>query len=136
MSGPRPHDSRLVRIFCLVAGFTALALGLAGIVLPLLPTTPFVLLAAACFAKSSVGIHDYLLSHRLVGPVIREWRTHRAMPASAKRAAYILMLLSFGFSILIMESLWHRLFLAGLGLVLTFFLWRIPVRPPPAGRDR
>lgn len=130
MSGARPHDSRLVRLFCLVAGFTALALGLAGIVLPVLPTTPFVLLAAACFAKSSVRVHDYLLSHRVAGPIILEWRTHRAMPARAKRAAYILMLLSFGSSILIMESPWHRLMLAGLGLVLTFFLWRIPVREP------
>jgi uncharacterized membrane protein YbaN (DUF454 family) len=71
MSGPRPHDSRLVRIFCLVAGFTALALGLAGILLPVLPTTSFVLLAAACFAKSSVRVHDYLLSHRVAGPIIR-----------------------------------------------------------------
>lgn len=136
MSGARPHDSRLVRLFCLVAGFTALALGLAGIVLPVLPTTPFVLLAAACFAKSSVRVHDYLLSHRVAGPVIREWRTHRAMPARAKRAAYILMLLSFGSSILIMESPWHRLMLAGLGLALTFFLWRIPVREPSTDTDR
>ena len=136
MSGPRPHDSRLVRLFCLVAGFTALALGLAGIVLPVLPTTPFGLLAAACFAKSSVRVHDTLLSHRVAGPVIREWQTHRAMPARAKRAAYILMLLSFGSSILIMESPWHRLMLAGLGLALTFFLWRIPVREPSTDTDR
>lgn len=133
MSGARPHDSRLIRLTCLVAGFIALALGLAGIVLPVLPTTPFVLLAAACFAKSSVRFHDTLLSHRIAGPVIREWQTHRAMPARAKRAAYVLMLLSFGTSILFVESLWHRLMLAILGLSLAIFLWRIPVREIDTG---
>ncbi len=94
------------------------------------------LLLAACFAKSSVRVHDTLLTHRLTGPLIQAWQTHRAMPARAKRAAYILMLLSFGSSILIMESPWHRLMLAGLGLVLIFFLWRIPVREPSTDSDR
>lgn len=131
MSTVRPHDSRLVRVFCLAAGFVALALGLAGIVLPVLPTTPFILLAAACFARSSVRFHAYLLRHRVAGPIIHEWQTHRAMPRRAKRWAYLLMLLSFGSSILFMASPWHRLMLATLGVVLAFFIWRIPVREPP-----
>ncbi|MFA5083597.1 MAG: YbaN family protein [Hydrogenophilaceae bacterium] len=128
MTGARPHDSRLVRLICLGAGFAALVLAVAGVVLPVLPTTPFVLLAAACFAKSSVYFHDWLLGQRIAGPLIREWRQYRAMPRRAKRAAYGLMLLSFGSSILIMESPWHRAMLAALGLTLAFFLWRIPVR--------
>lgn len=118
----------MVRLLCLGAGFAALGLGLAGVVLPLLPTTPFVLLAAACFARSSARFHDWLLNQRVAGPVIREWQTHRAMPRRAKRVAYLLMLLSFGGSILAMDSVWHRLPLAALGLGLTFFLWRVPVR--------
>lgn len=130
MREARPHDSRLVRWICLGAGFAALALGLAGIVLPVLPTTPFVLLAAACFAKSSVRFHDWLRAHRIVGPLLREWHEYRAMPRRAKRVAYALMALSFGTSILLMQSPWHRLMLAALGLVLLFFLWRIPVREP------
>lgn len=115
------------------AGFAALGLGLAGVVLPVLPTTPFVLLAAACFARGSVRFHEWLLHHRIAGPLIREWQTYRAMPRKAKRAAYLLMLLSFGTSILLMDSPWHRLMLAGLGLVLGVFLWRIPVRELPDG---
>ncbi len=73
-------------------------------------------------------VHDTQLSQRIAGPVIRERQTHRAMPAPAKRAAYVLMLLSFGPSILLMDSHWHRLMLAALGLALAFFQWRIPVR--------
>ena len=115
MSDPRPHDSRWVRLLCQGAGFAALALGLVGVVLPVLPTTPFVLLAAACFARSSPRFHDWLLNQRIAGPLIREWRRHRAMPRKAKRAGYLLMLLSFGSSILMMESPWHRWMLAGLG---------------------
>lgn len=125
-----PHASRLVRTTCLIGGFCALALGLLGIVLPLLPTTPFVLLAAACFARSSSHFHDWLLRQPLAGPAIREWQTHRAMPRRAKRAAYLLMAVSFGTSILLMESVWHRLMLATLATVLVFFLHRVPVREP------
>ncbi|HRH80037.1 MAG TPA: YbaN family protein [Thiobacillaceae bacterium] len=133
MSQARPHSSRLVRLFFMGAGFAALGLGLAGVVLPVLPTTPFVLLAAACFARGSARFHDWLLRHRIAGPLIREWQTYRAMPRQAKRAAYLLMLLSFGTSILLMDSPWHRWMLAALGLVLGVFLWRIPVRELPDG---
>lgn len=128
MTSARPHDSRWVRLFCLGAGVVALALGLIGIVVPVLPTTPFVLLAAACFARASARLHAALLGHRVLGPIIHEWQEYRAMPRRAKRFAYGLMLVSFGTSILLMESVWHRLMLAALGLGLTFFLWRVPVR--------
>lgn len=128
MTGARLHDSRWVRLFCFGAGCTALGLGVAGIVLPVLPTTPFILLAAACFARSSVRFHDAMMNHRIAGPIIHEWQTHRAMPSRAKRAGFLLMALSFGGSILIMDSYWHRLMLAALGLTLAFFLWRVPVR--------
>jgi uncharacterized membrane protein YbaN (DUF454 family) len=128
MSGARLHDSRLVRLACLIAGVVALALGLIGIVVPVLPTTPFVLLAAACFARSSVRLHDAMLAHRVAGPIIHEWQTHRAMPRRVKRVAYGLMLLSFGSSMLLMPTHWHRAMLAVVGLILLFFLWRVPVR--------
>jgi uncharacterized membrane protein YbaN (DUF454 family) len=128
MTEARPHNNRWVRLTCLVAGFTALALGLLGVVLPVLPTTPFVLLAAACFAKSSTRFHDWLLSQRIAGPLIREWQEHRAMPRRAKRAAYLLMAASFGTSMLLIPALWHRILLASVASVLLYFLWRVPVR--------
>jgi len=124
----RPHDSRIIRYACLGAGLAALALGLVGIVLPVLPTTPFVLLAAICFARSSARFHGWLLGHRIAGPLIREWHHYRAMPKRAKRVAYALVIVSFSTSILLMQSPWHRGMLAGLGLILLFFLWQVRVR--------
>jgi uncharacterized membrane protein YbaN (DUF454 family) len=119
---------RLLRLVCLTGGLAALGLGLVGVVLPLLPTTPFLLLAAACFARGSVRLHRWLLTAPLAGPLIRDWRTHRAMPRRAKILAYALLLLSFGVSLWWLEPVWLRLLLAGLGLVLAAVLWRVPVR--------
>jgi hypothetical protein len=123
----RVHDSQFVRGLYLSLGILALILGGLGVVLPLLPTTPFVLLAAACFARSSEYFHERMLAHRVVGPMIREWREHRAMSRRVKRWAYLLMILTFGFSILLMDATWHRMMLAVAGTALGFFLWRVPV---------
>lgn len=122
------HNSRVVRSLYLGAGFAALILAVAGIVLPVLPTTPFVLLAAACFARSSKYFHDKLLANRIAGPIIREWVEHRSIPGRVKRWVYLLLGLSFGSSILMMSSVWHQAMLAVLGIILVAFIWRIPVR--------
>ncbi|SOD40948.1 YbaN family protein [Nitrosovibrio sp. Nv4] len=129
----RLHDSRVVRSLYLAAGFAALILAVAGIVLPVLPTTPFVLLAAACFARSSKHFHDMLLANRLAGPIIREWVEHRSIPRRVKRWVYLLLALSFGSSILMMPSIRHQAMLAVLGIVLVAFIWRIPVRDSHTG---
>ena len=129
----RMHDSRFMRSFYLIVGFVALMLAVAGAVLPVLPTTPFLLLAAACFARSSKRFHDKLLANRIAGPIIREWTTHRSIRREVKRWVYVLMALSFGSSILVMPTLWLQVMLAVLGIVLTFFIWRIPVRDAASG---
>jgi hypothetical protein len=136
MTPARPHRSRLVRGICLATGISALFLGALGVVLPVLPTTPFVLLAAACFARSSERFHDWLLATRVAGPVIREWQLHRAMAPGVKRWAFVLLVVSFGTSILLMDSSWHRGMLAGLGVTLAWFLWRVPVRRETRARAR
>lgn len=74
----------MFRSLWLMLGLTSVALGIAGVVLPLLPTTPFVLLAAYCFARSSPRLHDWLLGHRLFGPLIVNWERHRAIAPRAK----------------------------------------------------
>ena len=129
----RMHDSRFMRSFYLIVGFVALILAVAGAVLPVLPTTPFLLLAAACFARSSKRFHDKLLANRIAGPIIREWTAHRSIRREVKRWVYVLMALSFGSSILVMPTLWLQVMLAVLGIVLTFFIWRIPVRDAASG---
>ena len=124
----RLHDSRFVRVCYITVGMTALILGALGAVLPILPTVPFVLLAAACFARGSKRFHGKLLANRIAGPIIREWCLYRSMPRRAKRWAYGVMALSFGVSILIVPAAWQQIMLVVIGIILAIFIWRVPVR--------
>jgi len=82
------------RLFYFLLGLTSLALGTAGAFLPLLPTVPFILLAAFCFARSSPSLERRLLENRQFGPHIRNWRESRAVTRSGKRAAWIAFAIS------------------------------------------
>lgn len=75
--------------------YISLSLGVAGIALPLLPTTPFVLLAAWCASRSSPAFEAWLHDHRTFGPVIRNWRERQAVPAQAKWLALAMLVLSW-----------------------------------------
>ena len=83
-----------------IAGFIALLLGLIGIPLPLLPTTPFLILAAFCFSRGSKRIHDWLVNHPKLGPPIQDWRKHGAISNKGKGMAIIAMALAFGAAVL------------------------------------
>ena len=83
---------RARRIALIITGVIALALGGLGIVLPFLPTTPFVLVAAFAFANSSEKLHQWLLDHNVFGPLIANWRSHRAITRRAKIASILAML--------------------------------------------
>jgi uncharacterized protein len=76
-----------MRPIWLIIGLLALALGALGVVLPLLPTTVFLLVAAYAFARSSPRLHAWLLGHRLFGPLILNWQRNRSIPRPAKVAA-------------------------------------------------
>lgn len=122
------HASPVVRAIYLSIGFLALLLGVIGAFLPVLPTTPFILLAAACFARGSEHFHRKLLENRIAGPIIMEWRMHRSIPRHVKRWVYLLMAISFSSSMIIVPEVWQKTMLFALGLALVFFIWRIPVR--------
>ena len=92
------HRSRVVRWLLWLAGSVSLALGLIGVVLPGLPTTPFILLAAACYAKASPRLHGWLLNHRLLGPMVRDWETHRNLTRRSKTVAQVSMVVMVGLS--------------------------------------
>lgn len=106
MTGPHPpapdsatlHRSRVVRGLFWLAGSVSLALGLVGVVLPGLPTTPFVLLAAACYAKASPRLHGWLLNHRFMGPMVRDWEQHRSLTRRTKTVAQASMVAMVGLS--------------------------------------
>ncbi|RFC66220.1 DUF454 domain-containing protein [Fulvimarina endophytica] len=83
-----------IRIFWWAIGALALALGLIGAVLPLLPTTPFLILAAFAFSKSSPRVERWLIEHPRFGPTIMNWRRERAIARKAKWLATIVMLVT------------------------------------------
>jgi len=99
-------------------GVLFLVVGAAGAVLPLLPTTPFVLLAAGCFARSSPRMHAWLLRSELFGPVLRNWEQNRCMPRRARRISLLMMILVGGSSVaFFVPGLWLKL--AGVALIAT-----------------
>ena len=87
-------------------GWAALGLGAIGVVLPLLPTTPFLIVAAYCFSRGSRRLHAWLLNHRVFGPPIENWRTHRAISTAAKLSAVAAMALILAVSALAAAPAW------------------------------
>jgi uncharacterized membrane protein YbaN (DUF454 family) len=81
-------------------GFLFLGIGVVGIFLPLLPATPFVLLAAACFARSSEKWHRWMLANPTFGPMIRNWEQNHCISCRVKKIAIVSMVVVGGYSIL------------------------------------
>jgi uncharacterized membrane protein YbaN (DUF454 family) len=91
--------ARPVRAVFFVLGTVFLCLAALGIVVPVLPTTPFVLLAAACYLRASTRLHDRLLRSRTFGPTILAWQEHRAIPPRAKALAIVMVTATFAISV-------------------------------------
>lgn len=110
-------------------GIFFVGLAILGVVLPILPTTPFLLVAAACFAKSSPALQKKLLANKVFGPLINDWQKYRTIPKRAKRIALLTMILSVCWSAYMLQSL----LMTGLVILLVIgpfiFLWRLPESP-------
>ena len=91
----------------LLAGLTALALGSIGVVLPLLPTVPFMILAAFCFANSSPRLEKWLVDHKTFGPHIQNWRKGRAITRKGKWAATIAFAASCIIALIFVKLPWN-----------------------------
>lgn len=121
--------SRLWRGLLLAAGVLSLALGVLGIFLPLLPTVPFLLLAAACFARSSERIHHWLINHVHLGPMIAGFLDGRGIPRKAKVRAITLVWLTIPPSALwLVSHPWLKGLLFAIALAITLYLWRLSER--------
>lgn len=92
------RKQRVVRVLLLIAGTLSLMLGAIGIVLPILPTTPFLLLAAACYLRSSERMHKWLLSNRWFGEYIRNYQEGRGIPLKTKMAALTVLWITIIYS--------------------------------------
>jgi len=115
------------RALWLAAGWTALATGIVGIFLPLLPTTPFVLLAAMCFARGSPRCEAWLLAHPRFGPLVVNWRARRVIPWRAKLLAWSMMTVASAWSAWVMTGPW-RWVPAGVCLAVGLWMARLPSR--------
>lgn len=125
----RQHTRRGMRLLLLLLGVLFVAIGVAGVFLPVLPTTPFMLVAAACFARSSDRFYDWLLGHPVLGTTVREWREHRSIPRRVKWTAIGAMAITLTVSIVFFVPYPEiEIALASFGLGLALYLYRIPSR--------
>lgn len=117
---------QLYRYLVIFIGGLSILLGLLGIILPLLPTTPFFILALSCFSRSSPYFHQKLLKTPYIGETLQDWEKHKKIDKKRKLQIYLVVLSSFMLSILMLrESLLLQLLLILIMSVLLFFIRRI-----------
>lgn len=117
--------SAIRRAFLIIAGLASVVAGAIGIVVPLLPTTPFLLLAAVCFVRSSDRLYRWLTTNRVFGVYLRNYQEHRAMPAGMKWCAISVLWLTIGVSIAAIAHLSVRILLVVVGIGVTILIARI-----------
>lgn len=117
-----------MRWLYLVLGGLFFGLGVVGVLLPVMPTAPFVLLAAACWARGSERFYLWLINHKYMGQYIRDWEERRAVPRRAKWLACIMMTLSgtLLFFTVPDAQLWVAWTVALVCFCVGIYLWRLP----------
>ena len=120
------HENRnpAIRYALLTLGWLSVVLGVVGIFLPVLPTTPFLLLAAACFARSSERFYTWLVNHPKLGPWIRDYLDGNGIPLKGKVYAIGLMWLSISVSCFLVPLFWARAFMLTSAVCVTLYILR------------
>jgi len=121
----------------IAAGWGCLGLGALGVVLPVVPTTPFLLLAAWCFSRGSQRLHRWLLDHRHFGPLVRDWEDGRVIRRRAKVLATATLVPLVGFMIPFADiPAWAKLLAAALALWGLVYIWTKPSETPAEAAAR
>jgi len=134
--------NRVRRHLLVLSGWFFVLLAVVGVVLPFLPTTPFLILALTLFARSSPAFHRMLLNNRWFGASLKQWEERKSVSLRTKRRATVLVLLSFSILIAILyERVALQILLAAMAMVLLLFIWRLkqsieasPMPPRPSIR--
>ena len=109
-----------------ILGWLSIGLGVVGAILPILPTTPFLIVALALFSKSSPRFHQMLLNNARFGPILKQWEDKKTLSRKTKYKATFLIIITFSISLAILnDKIQLQLFLVGTAIVLLFFIWRI-----------
>ncbi|MCG4455552.1 YbaN family protein [Pseudomonas sp. MMS21-TM103] len=127
----KENRSPLIRYALLTLGWLCVALGVIGIFLPVLPTTPFLLLAAACFVRSSKRFYLWLVMHPRLGPWIRDYLEGQGIPLKAKVYSISLMWLSIALSCYLVPLFWARAFMLTSALLVSLYILRQKTLPNP-----
>ncbi len=129
IAAPRTGVSPVARVLLISGGTACVGLGALGVFLPVLPTTPFLLLAAACFLRSSRKLYRWLLGNRIFGQYLCRYLSGEGLPQTFKIVTIILLWISLGLAGFcpVPERLWIlRLLLLGVGIGVTIHLCLIP----------
>ena len=115
----------------IVLGWLCVMLGAIGAVLPLLPTTPFLILALGCFAESSPRFHRMLLNNKWFGPPLAQWESTHTVRKNTKHKAMMIIIITFAVSITILHGrIGLQLMLVGIGLILLWYVNRLKESEP------
>ena len=114
-------------MFYKALGIFWVGIAMLGVVLPLLPTTPFLLLALACFARSSPKLQHKLLNHPVFGPMIEDWQKHKAVTRKTKIIAFTSLFISACISFLMLSSVLLQVIVLSVMCVPCVILYRLPV---------
>ncbi len=118
---------RITKILLVTAGTICLALGAIGVVVPILPTTPFLLLAAACYCRSSERLYRWLLNNRLFGEYIRNYREGKGIPLKTKIAAVTVLWIAIVYSaFFVVDIIEVQLVLLVVAIAVSIHIMRLP----------
>ncbi len=121
------HRSRAIRICLIIAGSFFVSVGTLGIILPLLPTTPFLVLAAMCFSRSSEGFHNWLLNNKWFGAYIKNYREGKGILLRQKIIVLSFLILTIGYScIFVLDHIAGRVILLLVAVGISIHILRIP----------
>jgi uncharacterized membrane protein YbaN (DUF454 family) len=134
MHTERNHNhvkSPVLRWVLIACGWISVGCGVIGIFLPIVPTVPFLLLAAACFARSSERFHRWMMEHDHLGPLLQDYLHGAGIPFRAKLVSISLIWVSFPTSaVLFAEAFWLKLLLIGAAVAISGYLFYLPTAPP------
>ena len=114
---------KVMKIVLTLLGLISLGLGIVGIFLPVLPTTPLLLLAAALFLKSNRGLYEWLLNHPKLGPYIRNFMEYKAIPLKIKILSVSMVWITLlCCAVFVAKVFWFRLFFVGLAIAISLHI--------------